>query len=403
MKVPFAIRPWENVGFTDQLLQFSAFYKIGRSLGWIYHHLDFTNHRSSPTIYEYLGFNKYMRNFAAGAVVDPSDQPHIQLSLCDRELDEKGVRSFEDLQNYLKRKAETLFKENVSDPEGLVCLSLAIGSTRRFFSLVEAEIRDLPDQVDLRAALSGYGRYREGTSEFIDRPLKVLIHMRLGDTAFLRTPWDTFIYKGFEKGMRGRLVQTETLDDLSFIEPGDYLRVAKRLHSMFPENYVSTLFCSDGYGRLFDLARNQQKQIGLSPEQAKDLRQLRKTYDRSQFEEFQNIRGSRLLIGETDESLISLIEAVLSADLIIMGRVQRMIPKFFVLFPNLENPQKVIVVAKDDNHPTYAGLGLGDGRKAMIAAISIGNSDFDEQLHWAINHLFPEMANETPGSGPQAE
>ena len=45
--IRFTIAPRPH-GFTDQMLQFAALYRLGRSLGWTYRHTPFASPFSSP-------------------------------------------------------------------------------------------------------------------------------------------------------------------------------------------------------------------------------------------------------------------------------------------------------------------------------------------------------------------
>ena len=55
----FTILP-SNAGFTDQLFQFSTYYKFGLSLGYVYKHSTFANTRhGAEQIFDFLGFNEH--------------------------------------------------------------------------------------------------------------------------------------------------------------------------------------------------------------------------------------------------------------------------------------------------------------------------------------------------------
>lgn len=394
-KISFSVRPWENVGFTDQLLQFSSLYKLGRSLGWAYRHQDFTNQRSSASVFDYLGFNEYMHS------VSKSQRDHereeepteISLHLSDVDLGRAGVSSLYDLQEFVRLKANSILEENGFPFGTTFSFSLKKGSSRSFFSLIDMAIPDLPDQLDL---FSGFRECRSGICQsgaFQDRPIKLLFHMRLGDTAFLKTPWNSFIYREFSGGVYRKPTQSETLADLAYIVPADYLRVARSLLSFFPPGTVSCAFHSDGYGRLYREVLAHSTHLGLSSDQIVELQEAGKSYDAIQFAEFDTIEGANLFIGERDDYLFDLIDTIFSADLIVIGRIQRMIPKFLAVYANTTSPRKVLVIGKDQRHPNYSGLGLGED-KAKFAGISVETGSLDGQVGSSLHRLLPEFSEE---------
>ena len=100
----FTVMPLNSCGFTDQILQFSSFYKLGLSLGYQYIHTPFINKRSSWNIYNFLGFNNHfdqniinfkIRNFFRFN----KRYRYIHLEINDKFLKKKGITNFHELQD----------------------------------------------------------------------------------------------------------------------------------------------------------------------------------------------------------------------------------------------------------------------------------------------------------------
>lgn len=151
-RVYFSIYP-TGAGFTDQLLQFSAFYRLGLSLGYTYKHVRFHSPRSASLasevagsqsfvhaqngfvgakcgrvavdeIYEFLGFNDY---FAASSKSSISVSNMVDIVLSDELLMKEGINNFDKLKIFVE--ASILSCRRMSD--GIV-VNFRLGGRRKF-------------------------------------------------------------------------------------------------------------------------------------------------------------------------------------------------------------------------------------------------------------------------------
>jgi hypothetical protein len=102
-QIYFTVIPTPHSGFTDQLNQFVAFYKLGKFLEYSYVHTTFTNHRSSPKIYELLGINQLFAQFpqVTNFIAEYNETRFVELILTTEVLEENNIQEFIQLKNYI--------------------------------------------------------------------------------------------------------------------------------------------------------------------------------------------------------------------------------------------------------------------------------------------------------------
>ena len=355
MSIVFSIRPWPGSGFTDQLVQFTNLLRLGRSLGWSYFHAPFACIRSSSTVYEFLGFDRYLRSVYPSAEDSRGNSvtsPLQEIELSDAALERDGVKSLAGLQGHLRNRAQSLFGSSVG-PDQTVVLCLARRSSRQFFAWIHAGIPALPDNLNLREGIRRFGDFTPGDSDFDERPLRILIHMRLGDTAYLPTPWGTFIHLAIQPGGRRRPVQTAAREQGRSIEPHQYLRFVQALLDAIPTGTASTLVFSDGYRRILEAALRHAPELGLTDAQCDALQQSEAGLDCEPFGGFEPAGTAAPLVGESDTRLRALVKAAFAADLVVVGRAQRMLPKLLSLFCEPRLSQRIITLGPQRQPPTY--------------------------------------------------
>lgn len=96
--VYFAISTIAEAGFTDQLAQFTIFFKLGRSLNYLYFHTPLKATRSSSCTFDFVGLNQYL----AKTHTPPLKKFRLfDLPISDEVLQDHHLSSFEDLQDYV--------------------------------------------------------------------------------------------------------------------------------------------------------------------------------------------------------------------------------------------------------------------------------------------------------------
>lgn len=388
-------------GFTDKLMQFCAFYKLGRSLGYQYHHIRLFSSRSSdfvntkePTftrrreivdrisdaisgkirrlrfdlafhktdvykikrgiygsinyttnndhsisdIFDYLGLNEY---FARGNTdLNQRRLEIVIVPLSDRILHECDVRSFGDVQNYVRSR----FPVTIS-PGRTIVIVLQLTGNRKFFSLINSQIRALPDGPDLRTIYFLQRQVRSREPLFSNSKLKFLVHIRQGDTAVLKMPWKTYVplwncrlteYNEFSDIPSNRLMRVE-----------EYYNFVSNISGCIDHESYSWLVFSDGFGRAFRKLGRNIRLLKFTRDQITSLRQYHHSYEKEQFEIFNTIPNCNLVVGEEHAKLDDLVQSCLIADVVVVGTHQRMISKLFAAFSVFETLPVIIVLYRN--------------------------------------------------------
>lgn len=370
-RICFTIVP-TRTGFTDQLIQFSAFYKLGVSLGYTYVHTPFESLRSTDVrattfgqiahlliglfwlnpkqdVYHFLGFNRYFNSKNPKIISRKTGVVCIRLT--DRLLKRKNIVSFEELQGYIRTcvagkadaKAEAL----------LVRFRADFGW--KFFSLIHANIPAFQDQLDLRSVYFETRKSDPRTSKFLPNKVNVLVHVRQGDAGAVETPWGTIIPVDERRRGRGWLTEHNKVEDIGpLLQPIDYYRFAKRLLSYFDEDTLSVLCFSDGYQRAFRIIEHHTRKLKLTSDRRQSLRRSRSSYDAKHFSIFRKLKNSSCFIGETQENLRDLIHSTLTADLVIAGSRPAMVPKLIAGYCSDDLPAAIILYR--GTRPDYSDM-----------------------------------------------
>jgi tetratricopeptide (TPR) repeat protein len=393
-RIYFTVLPVYGAGFTDQLIQFTIFYKLGLCLSYQYIHTDFSSHRSSQEIYNFLGFNQYWQLNAK----------NINLSDCDffcldLEREKINLNAIDNVQK-LQQCCEELVLQYPGNKNKLIVIFNLQGVSEfreKLLLLINSEIPGYQDNLSLRKIYFEVNKNsRNLTNYFTPDKLKLLIHIRAGDLASIKTPWGDFI-----KSMK--VLRTESrktsqqLDELDWfidshelIEPDDYYRFALDFISGFGKQNFSTCVFSDGYQRSFDFIRDNLDKIKLTPKQTQQILDLSHSYETEKFSLFSNLENCTCIIGESDEKLFDLINCSLMADIFIVAYQQRMIPKFLANYYDLKRPQLLFILFK--NHQVSAvtrtfcrDLAL-DSRKATVIPVNLEDYNMEELIEIAKKH-----------------
>ena len=289
----FTVIPVSDTGFTDQMSQFSTFYKFGLSLGYTYVHTPFISHRSSPKIYDFLGFNSndvFLYRFSSNIwtkLISLFDKSRIlDVELNDYLLESENISTFVELQNYVKnlisKTAKPIKGGNLSNLiHGQVIFirikhssatdvekffikllnpqrkSAPAPQKHKIFYLINSNIQDFPDRLNLRSIYFNARTHAPRQSKFLNGKIKVLVHVRQGDLALIETSWKTWIAMYGKKHVNEfdslEAVKKCAAPLVDYISPEEYYWFVKELFQFFDEDLFSTVTSSDGYQRAFGL------------------------------------------------------------------------------------------------------------------------------------------------------
>lgn len=333
-------------GFTDQILKFNAFYRLGRHLGYTYVHNNFRVYRQDIfsswiissilqnkflygiyrrlfgfDVYAFLGFNSYLRSLSHAKRAAKSR--HIIVGLNDEIVQSYGISSLAELTKYVHDEVDA-----ASEPDTPILVILRLdGSHWKFFKLIFDVLIEYPDNINIyNAYLNERTRY-PWRSLYEPGKYRVLVHMRQGDTALIRTPWGSHIPV---LGIRHSPKELTDIKEASgiFITTTDYNQFISELTDHLGSEKFTFVFTSDGYKRGFQKLLSNIHGFRFTPEQIRALKSSARNYDANDFSILRRIPNSTLVIGETTNNLKDLIHSTLTADIIVAGSQQFMMKKF---------------------------------------------------------------------------
>ncbi|MGB0383481.1 MAG: hypothetical protein ACPGWR_01535 [Ardenticatenaceae bacterium] len=402
-KMFFNIKP-SNGGVTSQLLQFTALYKLGLSLGYCYVHQPFYSPRSSdiradqwpasmpeqwwrdvvvrwkqfesrfhPGVYDFIGFNEYLS--AKTERYDCSNIKPIILQIGDSLTDANNVSTFESLQRYV---ADFVNERVGRQKKSMVTFSLLPGSGRNFFGLINDTIPDFQDGLNLREVYFEARRKQPWPNKYPVGRLKVAVHIRQGDTAVVKTPWDTYILAWNKSDGKFKYVEAADLNTFAkvpLLPVDDYHEFVQQLTARFAADDFSFLFLSDGFQRAFERVSKKVEKLDLTDTQIAVLKRSQKSYDKRAFAKFDDINNSAAIVGEHPTKLCDLLHSVLLADIVIVGTQQKLVPKFL---SNYSDPDTmpILIVLYRAGKPKHHTLGLNEVRHKFIY-VDMNQPDYD--------------------------
>ncbi len=239
--------------------------------------------------------------------------------------------------------------------------------------LINQQIPYYADKLDLRSTYFEQRKLKPVESKFLNDRIKVQIHIRLGDTALIETPWDTFVplWSGWS------LIPLKEYPDKSdkifgqVMDVADYFRFSNS--SVNTEaNELSTVIFSDGFAAAFKELFRLIDDLHLDDNKISLLENMAPNYEKKAFSVFDETKDCEYVVGENNKDLQEVIHSSLLADVIIVGCHQRMIPKFLATYydSTLKHPPIIIALYKS-RLPCYEEvLGL-DPTKALIYSVDI--------------------------------
>lgn len=390
-------------GFTDKMLQFSSFYKLGLSLGYVYLHTTFRCKRTSPIyettyyteksiiseylkkylypkitfeVFDFVGFNKYFNSTTS--CLCSQNVKTVDVELDGLELRANKINTCNELQRYVKACVPV----NSKGYKIVVRFKLKRFGHRGFFKLIHDKYPDFQDQLNLRSIYFETQNKHPRRSRFNNNKIKMLVHIRKGDTAVIETPWGTVIpiWKNLQEFFLKECNFSDILNIHKLLEVNAYYIFLKKIVSYFDDETFSILVFSDGYKRAFTILKKHINFTKLTPNKTKALLRMRwKSYDKRKFGIFNKIKDCITVIGENHKKMRDLIHSSLTADVIVIGPTQKMLPKLILNYCDRSNTPIVIALYKKIK-PSYKEIGLGY-REEKFIYIDIDNPDFNHVVH----------------------
>jgi len=411
-KTHFTIEP-TIAGFTDQLVQFNAFYKLGLSLGYHYIHTPFSSERSNasyllvgeapkeistgdaiakwlrkalsryrpvvPDVFDFLGINQALERRSRPNLAECGNLRPLTISLSDNYLLERKIHTFESLVAHVDSLAEQAAGDGEAIPADATLINFRLDGPRlTCFSLIQARFPKFQDGLNLQEIYSE-ARLREPVKSLYRRHgAKILIHIRQGDTGVVETPWKTHMPVWSLR--KDQLKEYESFDQIEsaelLFEVSEYKTFLDELLSRLERSSRSVLVFSDGANRGLRIVERNMAKLGWPPEKIERFKKSRADYDRRQFRCFSGNPDVRLVVGEEPAKLRQLINSAIESDIIIVSNQLRMLPKLVANFCNEDAP-KVIVLYKQ-NVPRNSDI--IDNDESRFIYVDIGNPDYDSLI-----------------------
>ena len=255
-------------GFTDQLTRFIFFYKIGTSLGLNYTYTSLHSSRSNiaftgphqtnrklsdsySDIYDFLGLNTCLKRLSSDNDAISLAFNDIIINFDELKYEKRNIKSLPDFLFYLK-------SELMPRMRGKKYIRICFKGSPGVFSLYSL-IGGIDDRsLDFRKVYIEERKENPWESSFSEGKIKLMIHIRQGDTAIIKTPWNTFIpvWYTLENPFQ-EVKSSEDIEDFEVVDISLYTRFLRDLFNHFTIENFSPVVFSDGYKKAFSMVEKE--------------------------------------------------------------------------------------------------------------------------------------------------
>lgn len=413
----------ENPGFTDIISRWYSLYKLGKMLGYEYVH-DPLYCKYTPLVFNFLGLNKAftitinqflnLNNFGINKVYKLLDvvtlfdyhyspinsgkikfkkirlisskitkyliknlffskQNIIDIPVEINDLKQESIKNINDYVAFIEQKIAqiSLDKETV-----LIRLYLRLNARKYYYTLLYQDKQTSVNKLNLRSLYFKQRQIDPIESKFTSDKVKLLIHLRLGNTAVIKTPWNTFISVYGSSFKEFDTTQKKFYADPIDVE--DYFNFVQGLMSFVNEKDFSFVVSSDGYKNAFSLIYKNQDKLKFSPSQLEQMKQAEINYEKK-FEMFKELNNTKLIIGENDDKLNSFLHSILEANIIVTGfrNTLGLVAKFLNVYSDGHNiPIVIELYSRRKPYDREEILGLTKN-KAKFITVDLNNIDYE--------------------------
>ncbi|MDX1642339.1 MAG: hypothetical protein R3220_11610 [Balneolaceae bacterium] len=373
-----------KTGFTDQLIGFSFLYKVGLGLGLKYYHTRLSSHRSSVPflfypyskeklpdethidVFDFLGLNSFLESHAGKPLSADVKKYRVNLKTILSRTD--NIHSYESLLDEMKVILHPYLKENRKILLTLECYPITYF---KFYQFVQDRTEHALNYRDIFEKWKIDIPYE---SKFKENTLKMMVHIRQGDTGTIKTPWNTFIPTWHR--IEGKYTQFKKMEDISFhklIDPDDFYRFLKELSESIKEKEFSAVLFSDGFKKTFKAIYQSYRSKNISDQEIEKLKEIEADYDENEFSRFRELGRVETVIGEEIEKLYDFIYSFMEADILIFGTQGSLIPKMLSTYGNRSEMPLMIMLYKS-NKSSLIHLGI-DNTADYLIHVNIDNFD----------------------------
>ncbi|MFK7956405.1 MAG: hypothetical protein AB8B96_09940 [Lysobacterales bacterium] len=223
----FTVELHPTVGFTDQLNQFFILYTLGTQIGFSFVPADVVSSRNTGDMWHELNLNRFF--VSSKSIPDLSGRQRVSIDI-------RASRNGKGFSNICDMLAD-LRVAIAAQPDDAIMVFRLAGDRNVFLHLFEtlpaSAFEDLRQRFDRALTHSGF------QSPFSSKAqLRVLIHIRKGDTAQIETPWEGDLALWHD---RASLAVNHRPDEVATLRA-----VARRLALEFASKSVEIVVFSDG-------------------------------------------------------------------------------------------------------------------------------------------------------------
>ncbi len=294
------------------------------------------------------------------ADIHPSDYKEVIVDLDQMEFEKRIRSSYRNLVFYLKTKLVNL----ISEDENLL---IRFRSSPNVFQLYRLLAHHQKFDLPLRNFFFRNREKKPWRSWFAGDKIKLIVHIRQGDTAIIKTPWNTFIPVWYK--MKNRYTEVrhraKIAGEYEVIDVGVYYEFLNDLYRQFESGFFSGLIFSDGFHQAFETIEKESVYRNFTESQKKTFQRLKMSYDQKQFKNFYDWEDVDTVIGEEREKLFDFIQSFFEADMIIFGTQAKMIPKLVSIYTD-EDTMPLLINLYQNRHPNIDYLGIDHSSERVL-------------------------------------
>lgn len=384
-------------GFTDQLIQFVVIHNIGSALLLKFIHTDiysarsFTENQTTEKksernydykdVYDFLGINNFL-NDVSGKKFSKKNTKIVNYDLNDDSFfGKRGIAKKKYLAAYVKLDLLNLLDSSDED----ILVNFRLKGHGSFYNIYNYSEDYYKCKYDFRELYENERQKKPLSMKVNSEAHTLFVHIRQGDTAVLRTPWNTFVLVwGRMKNAFKEFSSFEEIGNNIVLSVEVYHRFLNDLFRNIGKNIFSTIVFSDGYHRSFQKIYINKEKMNWSESKWEKMKSFETKYNDETFRIFSEFDNVIICIGEEIGKLYELIHSLLNAKVVIIGTQQKMIPKLLSIYCNPENMPLVIVLTNE----TYYSLSSFSRTELQPFFIRVNVNDYNMETIATIVNQF---------------
>ena len=366
----FTVLP-NGAGFTDQLSQLKAFYRLGVMMKMEYVYYPFVSARSDE---RYSKLEKSTWDYVSRSdVVSGADiiDLYRRLNRCQDIYNGLGIRAYLSCKYGVFNKTVIFTKIKISD-------DLLVGKSQYDISVLKSEVEK---RIEIQCSLYNevipvfvlVGKRRaiftliasENFSKKLDifygyecklnaKKIDAVFHLRLGDTACYETPWDTHICVNRRK----KEFMNESLTK-QYLENGEYITDAEYFNCLkliVDANCIKSMkVFSDGYEIAYKIVESSAKKIGYESRKLMEIKKRNGKYYNDRLKNMFLNYKNEMYIGTSNIQLRKLVAYILGASVVVTSSRQRMIVKFCATIGIVDSRLLILYKKRKPNYRDIVG------------------------------------------------